>query len=408
MKRIILTFAILTVGTLLYTGAFADTEAMPSPWVTTSKNGEYLFKMVPGKSHWDGDQWVIEKKPIGVAYKIDPNGDLSELWRTEGWYTFSGKISDDGRYFARFGPWASDQENYTDLAIAFYDQGNLVKEYQVQELIKDTNCLEHSVSHYQWQARVQSKPNGFEYRPYFHLVMIDKTAYRFNYETGEIVDTGLDVNARSNSEASEETQAKVTKWGQEILRRSHFRKSYNKHYSFYYVEAHEGKMSGVHFKDPEWQGYLNPKKKYPHACIASLRLPIIDGEKTKTDIVPKEINTAFEIALAHPFIKQRFHKKKSTQLILRIKEDCCIWNTQALSSQYAKVYGGELTKKEMRNWHEFEISPNWPECMYFFLNTKTKEIIYLKRADKKYPTEPTISKFKENQKLDLTVKTPAE
>jgi hypothetical protein len=365
----------------------ADSEIAPYPWVTTSKNEQVLFKMVPQKWHWaeNDKKMVVDQEAFGVAYSIDENGDFQELWRTEGWYSFGGLISDDGRYFVRAGPWASDQEKFTDLAIAFYDQGKLLKEYQVHELIKDTNCLEHSISHYQWTAFVQSKPNGFDSHPYYQLVMIDKTSYRFNYETGEIVDVGIDVNARSNYEASLEREAKENINGIGILSRADFQDEYEEHFSLYFTGAREGEMSGVHYKEPVWETHFQPKKKYSHACIGSMTLPIHEGGVVRTSITPEEIDNAFETALTHPYIMHRF-EGESGQLVLYLKEDLLHKNTKYLKNQYKKVMGTELAEDSLRDWAEFWITPNSPECTSFFLNTQTREIIYFDRPSWSAPS----------------------
>lgn len=210
----------------------ADQEAPPVPWVMTTEKGcdRFFFKMVPPRwrlivdqseaakrkraedpfaGHYSlitedtfsrGPGWVKESAPYGVAYEITATGDFKELWRVDGWYTFKGYLSEDGRYFVRMGLWASDLQHHTDLAIAFYDRGTLLKEYAVKDLIRHPELLENSTSHYDWQPETQSMLNGFVGEGGFHLVMIDKTVYTFDYRTGQILKTGLDASARSMRE----------------------------------------------------------------------------------------------------------------------------------------------------------------------------------------------------------------
>jgi len=196
---------ILAVFMALTIRGLADSPASPRPWVTVSKRGDFFFKMVPLKWKKRSDakdvlekdpfgnvreivdgEYVVEREPFGIVYKITEDGEFKEVWRTEGWYAFEGYLSEDGQYFVRFGPWASDQENHTDLAIAFYDRGKLLKKYQVKELIRKPDLLEDSVSHYMWRPATQTEPNGF-YGGAFHLTMIDKTTYRFDFKTGAII-----------------------------------------------------------------------------------------------------------------------------------------------------------------------------------------------------------------------------
>lgn len=89
----------------------------------------------------------------------------------------------------------------------------MLKEYAVKDLIRHPEHLENSTSHYDWQPKTQSMPNGFVDES-FHLVMIDKTAYTFDYRTGQILKTSLDVLARSSREREREeaeTQQKKEK-----------------------------------------------------------------------------------------------------------------------------------------------------------------------------------------------------
>lgn len=51
-----------------------------------------------------GPTWVKESAAYGVAYEITTKGEFKELWRVDGWYTFKGHLSEDGRYFIRMGP----------------------------------------------------------------------------------------------------------------------------------------------------------------------------------------------------------------------------------------------------------------------------------------------------------------
>jgi hypothetical protein len=201
-----LTIIVLVVCIAMKTTVIADSVGPQVPWVKTSKDGRYMFKMVPEKSQFVGEKLNVERDAFGVAYEITEGGELKELWRTKGWYAFEGYLSEDGRYFVRFGLWAEDQEKHTDLAVAFYDQGKLLKEYQVRELIKNPKLLQNTISHYFWRPEIQTKPNGFNEEG-FHLVMIDKTTYSFDFKTGKIVATEKDEGAKSCIEIEKEKKA---------------------------------------------------------------------------------------------------------------------------------------------------------------------------------------------------------
>jgi len=188
----------------------------PRPWVTMSNHGDFFFKMVPPKWKEEHDRRVIEREAFGVTYKITEDGEFKEVWRTEGWYTFEGYLSENGRYFVRFGPRAGHKENHTDLAIAFYDRGKLLKEYQVNELIRKPDLLEGTAGHYIWRSVIQTELNGF-YDGTFHLVMIDKSYYCFDCETGEIITRKEDQRAKSNRDIWTEQEVAANKKGRELF-----------------------------------------------------------------------------------------------------------------------------------------------------------------------------------------------
>ncbi len=195
MKTLALVSGILLCSAAGPSVSHADTEAAPYPWLTVSSSRNFVFKMVPAKTRWDGERSVVEREPYGVAYKLEHDGNLKEIWRTRGWYAFDAHLSRDGRFLVRYGPWARDRKQRTDLAIAFYDRGVLVKQYRVKDLIRDPRLLEYSAGHYRWRAAVQTEPNGIQGNE-VHLVLIDRTKYRFNLKTGEIVGVGRDEAAR--------------------------------------------------------------------------------------------------------------------------------------------------------------------------------------------------------------------
>ncbi len=104
MKSLPLIAFIAVAWTITQIDAIADSPAMPVPWVKTTERGNFLFKMVPPKWREEGENFVTERDAFGVAYQITEDGEFHELWRTNGWYTFEGYLSEDGKYFVRFGP----------------------------------------------------------------------------------------------------------------------------------------------------------------------------------------------------------------------------------------------------------------------------------------------------------------
>src|SRR5262245_31848410 len=125
--------AILAVG-LLALGLSPpplDLEFLPRPHVVASRFGWYFFKMSP-----DPTDATNRDKGLGFAYKATV-GQADELvWQTNGWYADDAFLSDDGAYLVRLGNWPSgDKPKASDLAIAFYKSGALLKSYSTADLI---------------------------------------------------------------------------------------------------------------------------------------------------------------------------------------------------------------------------------------------------------------------------------
>ena len=375
--------AAVTIGTQV----FADSPAAPVAWVTTSARGDFLFKMVPAKWRKQGENYVVDQQAFGVAYAVSDEGEFNEVWRTNGWYTFEGYLSEEGRYFVRMGPWASDQANHTDLAIAFYDRGKLLKQYQVSKLIKKPDLIENSVSHYSWRPQIQTEPNGFKGGA-FHLVMIDKTAYSFEVATGKLLTTEIDAGAKSSQEIWKEERQAAVKKGQALYDASSFKKEYQDHFHVEDIEAVNGKISGVWFKGPEWRADFTPKKKYTQQCEVSAVFPIADPEKVDASISFEEIDTALQTALSHPFVAKRFKIGGATGLRLRITGDRLHWDTEELREHLAKVKKSEAKTENLRYWAELIIDAQKSQYISIFLNTQTKELIYEDQS--KWPWEPVL------------------
>src|SRR2546423_15301375 len=118
----------------------ADSPAPPRAYVTASRLGRYFFKMIPEKWHREGDKYFVDRAAFGVAYEVDPEGEFKEIWRTSGWYCFEAFLSEDGKYLVRMGPWNGGREPAKgDLAVAFYENGKLLKEYSTADLVDDTS-----------------------------------------------------------------------------------------------------------------------------------------------------------------------------------------------------------------------------------------------------------------------------
>lgn len=358
----------------------ADSPTEPFPWVTTSSRGGYLFKMVPAITTEKDGEWVTQREASGVAYHVDEKGEFREIWTSTGWYTFKGYLSDDGRYFVRFGPWASDQENHTDLAIAFYDRGKLVKEYQVKELIQEPDLLEDSVSHYFWQPAVQTDPTGFRSESFlgeetFRLTMIDKTTYDFDFKTGRIVTRGRDAGAKSRSEIRADEMAAEAKKGRDLFESSGFREAFLNEFEISDITASSGSYTSTSLAGQSWEAILIPKKKLDYSASVKPLFPITKDGRVEVTLTPQEIVSVIEGALDHPYVKQRLEHGGATGVRLRILGDRLHWNSTEITGFLEDLTGRRPTEDEVKHWAYFIIDADEPRYTSLYFNAKGGQVI---------------------------------
>lgn len=157
----------------------ADTEMPPTDYAKETENGKYIFVMLAP----DGPRWSSQKPEIREVYKYsglyNNDGSREPLWKVY-WYSFTVYPGSDGRHLVRMGPWAMSTSN---LAIAFYQDGKELKQYAISDLVKDTNALKRTVSHFFW--RTDLKYNEKEGTVF--LKTVDGINYTFSIKTGEII-----------------------------------------------------------------------------------------------------------------------------------------------------------------------------------------------------------------------------
>lgn len=170
----------------------------PAAFVVASRSGAHFFKMVPG---------AAESPASGAAYAVQGDGSFKEIWRTGGWYARQVYLSDDGRTLVRLSPQHPGRApTKTDLALAFYHDGELVREYHTGDLVKDPKQTKFGREGYDWLAPVwvtvtdSRRPDGTarverdaEAEPQldaagiFRVKTIDRIVYHFEAATGKLV-----------------------------------------------------------------------------------------------------------------------------------------------------------------------------------------------------------------------------
>jgi hypothetical protein len=174
MRRLVVALMLVLVWAA---GAHADSPILPHDWERVV--GSYRFVMLsPYESATELDY------PSAGLYQAD--GASQPLWKVD-WYAHEGEVflAPDGQHLARLGPWAQGGV-YDELAVAFYQNGTLMKSYLVRDLVANPQALPHSVSHYQWHNEVTFDPDQL----HLTIATVPGITYRFDVTTGEMVKPG--------------------------------------------------------------------------------------------------------------------------------------------------------------------------------------------------------------------------
>ena len=167
---------------------FADTPPYYHSYQRVVGDGKYVFVMLyehsaplmssPGKQY-----------PSSGMYLAD--GSNVPIWTVD-WYELDVFVSSDGEHLVRIGPWPllaggeSDPSKLTtnlqQLAVAFYERGKLLKKYAIADLIKNTDRLQQSLSHFQWQKDIFFD----ETLDKLTIVTLDDQKYIFDVKTGDL------------------------------------------------------------------------------------------------------------------------------------------------------------------------------------------------------------------------------
>ncbi len=166
--------------------ALADSVQTPIPRISTAREFPFIFVMVPEVRDESGK---IRSEARGTAYMVTPDGTFQQQWTVSGWFAWETYLSEDGRYLIRKGLWpegAAPSKN--DLAVAFYDNGKLIRSYSTADLIKDPKAVRVSVSHYDWELPEDSDRQIRVYiEATFALKTIEGVKYTFDVRTGNIL-----------------------------------------------------------------------------------------------------------------------------------------------------------------------------------------------------------------------------
>ena len=169
---------------LLPLSVHADDEAGNTPRVFTSRHGNCYAKSVPAELYGQQGSTRIFVVQAGV----------DRLVQTYGWYAQQLFLECNAAAagapaavaVARIGPWHRGRRAVaSDLAIAFYHGGKLVKQYSTLDIAGSPDNVSASVSHF----RVFEHTDGYHWRSgngyAFHVRTTDGRRLAFDAATGE-------------------------------------------------------------------------------------------------------------------------------------------------------------------------------------------------------------------------------
>ena len=180
------TAAIIALAGLVPAPLPVDLEFQPRPYVVATSDGAYFFKMSPDPEAPDD-----RDKGFGYAFKPEVGRDNVQLWSTSGWYADQVFLARDGKHLVRLGNWPRGSEpSKADLAVGFYESGQLLKSYSTAELIRDPSRVPRTVSHYSFLGEpapsFASEPTLVQDALTFRLVTSDGIEYIFDVMSGSI------------------------------------------------------------------------------------------------------------------------------------------------------------------------------------------------------------------------------
>lgn len=272
---------------------FADKEAPNKNYAVKSPNGKYEIQMLPSEAYGFSGE--------GTAFHI-VNNTKEIIWKID-WFSKRVFLSDDGKHLIRFGPWASDIVNFSDLAIAFYEDGKLLKEYKVNELVKNPGTLQYSVSHYKWRYEDPSLRFGFsEDNKTYTIITKDNLAYVFDVKTGLIVELSTDTDCKILEKLKKAIIPAENKPEEQTSQEFDYIELYKKYFD---VDV-KSKDTQILFGKTTincWNGTLTPLKKFPYSYNIEAYLPVTEKSNSKVKIMPELILEALEDFIAPQFIK---------------------------------------------------------------------------------------------------------
>jgi len=192
---------VLVFGSAAAAGAKEKPLVIPYGYSKPTPDGRHLFVMLapPGWLDRMPDKYRDESRRLARTYPksgLYPADGTTPVWTVD-WYSFrTYPLSDavhlvrlyadstfTAQYIANRLPKAEEERQLAARAVGFYANGELVREYRVNELVTNPEDLKHSMKHVIWIAGEALDRTG----TMFVLNTQDQNQITFNALSGEIL-----------------------------------------------------------------------------------------------------------------------------------------------------------------------------------------------------------------------------
>ena len=206
MKKWVLLVMVALLAAFPSWASADSTPTLPPGWTGTYKklspDGQYVLVMrgaIPVQPGEEVSPEVAElnklltKYPSSGLYKNDGSTDPLWLMPYISWRT-KVLVSSDGHHVVVWGEWPSDTATYSDVALTFYEDGNVLATYVVSDLVMDPEELPHSTSHYRWVLK-----DAFDdARGLLSVETYNHEEYTFDTSSGKVLSAVVPTVAAKN------------------------------------------------------------------------------------------------------------------------------------------------------------------------------------------------------------------
>lgn len=183
--RLLAVISTLLLASLSASQVRADSIVFPYSWVKPTTDGRHQFVMIAPEPHRQIESYAERDAKLRATYKqsgLYRKGETESPLYAVDWYSYGVNLSNDGRYAVLIGT-CYREAALESRALAFYDKGVLLREYDVGDFMVTTFGLPHSVTMVDWLYE-----SDFDWS---HDELSIRTnhlsTFRFDATTGEVI-----------------------------------------------------------------------------------------------------------------------------------------------------------------------------------------------------------------------------